>query len=129
MNNRRNTIQRKITLDALKNSKNHPTIEELYADIQKEYPAISKTTVYRNLRTLEEEGIISQVMLPGDITRYEANIVPHHHFKCRHCDSVFDIDIPKADDIKNFLYQKYDFSVEEQYFVFNGLCSNCKEKI
>ena len=36
----------------------HPTIDELYDEILKENPSVSLATVYKNLNTLKDEGLV-----------------------------------------------------------------------
>ena len=57
----RSTVQRQIILDTLRKLSKHPTIDEIYVEIHNEHPSISKTTVYRNLRQLADNGAIRQV--------------------------------------------------------------------
>jgi Fur family peroxide stress response transcriptional regulator len=75
----RNTVQRQIILAGLRRLDTHPTIEEVYAEIKKEHPSISKTTVYRNLRQLAKDDIIRQVLLPDGLERYDKHNTKHHH--------------------------------------------------
>ncbi len=49
-------------------------------------------TVYRNIRTLVEEGWLIPVELPGEPARYEiSGKAHHHHFHCETCHKVFDL--------------------------------------
>ena len=49
-NNIRLTHQRLKVLEYLSNSKNHPTVEQIYNALKKEVPSLSKTTIYNTLR-------------------------------------------------------------------------------
>ena len=62
---RRNTIQRAIVLEAVNNLHCHATADELYKEIIKKHPTISKATVYRNLNLLSEMGEIRRLEIPG----------------------------------------------------------------
>ena len=51
-------------------------------------PSLSIATIYRNLRDLQQDGMIQAVALPGDSPRYEsrrAHAHHHHHFQCSKC--------------------------------------------
>jgi Fur family ferric uptake transcriptional regulator len=49
-------------------------------------------TVYRNIKSLLEEGWLNEVELPGEPSRYEiAGKGHHHHFHCLDCKRVFDV--------------------------------------
>jgi len=49
---RRNTQQRKIIYEILKNTDIHPTADWIYSEVRKLIPNISLGTVYRNLKVL-----------------------------------------------------------------------------
>lgn len=46
MTNSRNTIQRQLVLSAVRQLQNHPTADEVYQEVQKNCPTISRATVY-----------------------------------------------------------------------------------
>jgi Fe2+ or Zn2+ uptake regulation protein len=127
MNAQRNTVQRKIILDALMDLNTHPTVDEIYAEIQKEHPAISKATVYRNLRQLAQSKIIRKISLSDGLERYDGHASQHYHFKCKNCGSIFDVDIEYLTDIDEAVRRKYGFQVDEHDVVFKGICPQCRE--
>ena len=53
---RRNTRQRKLVLDAVRQSYNHPTADEIYNAVRAQDDKISRGTVYRNLNLLADAG-------------------------------------------------------------------------
>jgi len=124
----RNTLQRQIILDALTKLKTHPAVEEVYAEIQHDYPSISKTTVYRNLRLLTQNGVIREVSLPDGFERYDSRTDLHYHFKCRNCGRIFDIDMEYLAGINKAVEEKYDFQVDTYDIVFKGVCAECRKK-
>lgn len=117
-----------MILDTVIKLKAHPTIEEVYGEIQKIYPSISKTTVYRNLRQLAQSNLIRQVSLPDGLERYEALIKKHYHFKCKNCASLFDIELEYLASIDDRVQGMYGFQVDEHDLLFSGVCQNCKQK-
>ena len=56
--NRRNTVQRQLVAETILNL-DHPNAEQVYEEIVKNHPHVSKATVYRNLNLLEFIGICS----------------------------------------------------------------------
>jgi len=121
----RNTVQRQIIIDTLKNSNYHPNIEEIYTEIHKMHPSISKATIYRNLRQLTGSGAIRRVSLPDGLERYDGIATPHHHFRCKSCGSVLDVDLEYSEAINDIVRQKHGFQVDEHDIVFMGLCNKC----
>ena len=130
----RNTLQRQIISNAIARCSPHFAIEDLYNVIKEEYPSISKTTVYRNLRLLSKSGLIQQVILHDGLERYERNSPLHYHFKCRVCDEIFDIEYAllfqmNLDKINELVEASYAFTVEQHYILLNGLCNACKDRV
>ena len=62
---RRNTRQRKLVLDAVRQSYNHPTADEIYNAVREQDDKISRGTVYRNLNLLADAGEILSIKTPG----------------------------------------------------------------
>ena len=107
---------------------NHSTIEELHAEIQKDHPAISKSTVYRNLRQLAKDGEIREVSLLDGLERYDTYTGQHYHFKCKNCSHIFDVDMEYLAGINDTVQGKYGFHVDEHDVVFSGICDKCVKK-
>ena len=122
---KRNTVQRQIVLEALQKLNTHPAIEGIYAEIRKEHPAISKTTVYRNLRKLADCGIIRQISLPDGLERYDKCAGQHYHFRCKDCGHIFDVDIEHFAGVNDIVREKYGFQVDGHEVVFTGVCLKC----
>jgi len=121
----RNTVQRQIILEALNKFNTHPTVDELYSEIQKSHPSISKTTVYRNLRQLAQGGHIGRVALPDDVERYDKRTDQHYHFQCKSCGGLLDVDINYLDGINEKVHKKHGFQVDGHDIVFMGVCPQC----
>lgn len=90
---KRNTIQRSLVLEAVNKLHCHATADEVYEEIIKEHPTISKATVYRNLNLLSEMGEIRRLQIPGSADRYDHISRNHCHVKCKVCGRVFDVDM------------------------------------
>jgi len=106
--------------------KTHTTIDDVYVEIHKAHPSISKTTVYRNLRQLAVEGIIRHVSLPDGFERYDIRTDQHYHFKCKNCGIILDVDIEYLDGINDSVQGKYGVQVDEHDVVFSGVCKKCR---
>ena len=127
MNLKRNTVQRQIILEALKKFDAHPTVEEVYSEVHKNHPTISKATVYRNLYQLSEDGKIRQISLPDDLNRFDKRTDPHYHFKCKNCGGILDVDVEYLAGINEAVQRKYGVKVDEHEVVFRGVCAKCGE--
>ena len=126
----RKTVQKQIILDTLQSINTHPSVDELYAEIQKSHPSISKATVYRNMRQLAEKNVVLQIAVANDVVRYDGCTAFHHHFICNDCRRVFDIYIDHADDSKQLgtiIQSKYRYKVDRCMTSFMGTCLECIE--
>lgn len=57
-------------------------------------PTISMATVYNCLETLVTCGLVKQVNIEREPTRYCPNLAPHAHFHCRETGRVYDVPVP-----------------------------------
>ena len=90
---------------------------------RKEVPQLGIATVYRNVRRLLDEGWLRTVELPGTPDRYErAGKRHHHHFHCRVCDAVFEVEACPG-DFRNL--SPRGFRVEAHELILYGRCARC----
>jgi len=123
---RRNTKQRELILQVLKNNRTHPTADWIYEEVKKQIPAISKGTVYRNLNVLQEEGAITELNLDGNPARYEEKQPVHYHFRCNKCGRVIDLDEPQVKGLDERVARKTGFKIFYHQTEFRGLCKDCQ---
>jgi Fur family transcriptional regulator, ferric uptake regulator len=86
-------------------------------------PRLGIATVYRTLKDLMDKGWLVQVELPGEPPRYEtATKAYHHHFQCRTCGQVYDIEgCPQ--DVEPVVPS--GFLLEGYSLVLYGQCATC----
>jgi Fur family transcriptional regulator, peroxide stress response regulator len=85
------TPQRFAVYENLLGRCDHPTAEEILRDLNDSAPTTSQATVYSSLQALQSVGLVREVLLQEGVCRYDANVMPHHHFRCRHCGAIEDI--------------------------------------
>jgi len=85
------TIQRMAILKCLEESDEHPTADEVYSKLRQDYPTIARATVYNTLDALTKAGTILRLTIDPAACRYDADLEPHMHFRCRVCGRLFDI--------------------------------------
>lgn len=123
---RRETKQREAILRILRSTKSHPTADWIYEAVKKEIPNISKGTVYRNLKILQENGQVSELNLNGTVSRFEAKQENHYHFRCERCGRVFDVNEPVNSEIDARVAKRTGFMVSYHQLEFRGLCKDCR---
>ncbi len=71
------TPQRLAILETLaKLAPQHPTLTQVYNQITRKYPTISFSTLYTNIQTLQQLGLLHTFTHNGE-TRLELNTQPH----------------------------------------------------
>jgi Fur family peroxide stress response transcriptional regulator len=123
---KRHTRQREAIVKLLKGTSAHPTADEIYDEIRKEIPNISKGTVYRNLKVLQEMGQVRELNLDGTKSIFEIAIASHYHFRCEHCGKVLDLDVPIHTELDREIAKQTGLRISYHQLEFRGLCHYCK---
>jgi len=105
----------------------HPTADWIYDEVRKTIPNLSKGTVYRNLKILQEAGEISELNLSGTVSRFEGRQKKHYHFRCGKCGRVFDLDEPVNNELDERVAKRNGFRVLYHQLEFRGLCEDCQQ--
>ena len=116
------TKQKEIILDAVFELNHHPTADEIYLYLKKDYPRLSLATVYRNLNTYAQDGKIRKVSIPGDSERFDFNLSEHEHFYCESCHQVYDVKVNFSEVIDNVS----PFVLSSYKLMLYGTCESCK---
>ena len=122
---RRNTRQRKLVLDAVRQSYNHPTADEIYNAVREQGDKISRGTVYRNLNLLADAGEILSIKTPGG-SRFDRTTEPHAHVICTSCSRVVDVALPFDTELDTEVSELIGWDVTSHYTIFEGLCPDCR---
>ncbi|MGN1265484.1 MAG: Fur family transcriptional regulator [Muribaculaceae bacterium] len=122
----RPSVQRLAVMQYLMNSKTHPTVEEIYADLVKEIPTLSKTTVYNTLDLLVANRAVTQITIEGGKAHYDGFTHIHSHFYCNECGKIFDM--PCDEKHLRTLEPKNGFIIESTQLYYTGICPECRSK-
>ena len=122
----RNTIQRTLVLDAVRQLHNHATAEEIYQSVVKLHPSVSRATVYRNLSRLVDDGEIRRLEIPNEPDRFDHLCHQHYHVKCVKCQRIFDVDMEYLGEIESKIKDSHGFYIVGHDLVFWGICPECK---
>ena len=123
---KRNTIQRALVLEAVNRLKCHATADEIYEDIAKEHPHISRATVYRNLNLLSETGDIRKIETPGGADRFDHQTHDHCHVRCEKCGRFFDVDMEYITGLEKGIRDSHGFAFTGYDILFRGICPDCQ---
>lgn len=124
---KRNTMQRQIVLHIVKELQNHPTADQVYDKAVAQYPNISRTTVYRNLKQLVEEGEIGKIEIPSGADRFDHAQEHHYHIRCEGCNKLFDVEMAYLDGLEFAVGKNQGFQITGHTILFRGLCPQCQK--
>ncbi|HYP06222.1 MAG TPA: transcriptional repressor [Bryobacteraceae bacterium] len=123
------THQRQVIFETLTAMHGHPSPEAVYDLVKERIPSISLATVYKNLKTFEEHGLVQEVSPHHGSARFETNSAPHHHLVCLRCKAI--VDVP-ADDIGPVRLRKRapaGFRIQRYSVEMHGLCGDCAQQV
>jgi len=116
------TPQRIEILKFLDLNRTHPTVDEVYSKLKEKNPALSKTTVYNSVDILKSHGLIQSLTISSSEQRYDYNNEMHHHFLCKKCGCIIDINV-ECPNLGRMLHCGHQ--VDEVHGYFKGICKKC----
>ena len=122
----RMTSQREIILKELQDSHQHLTADELYERVKKIMPRISLATVYRNLETLSEAGMIGKLEISGRQKRFDFHVHPHDHIYCLECHRVDNIEFDRNLVNPAAVASDKGYRITGYRVEFKGICATCR---
>ncbi|MFN7160559.1 MAG: Fur family transcriptional regulator [Candidatus Gracilibacteria bacterium] len=126
----RMTKTRESILKILSHHKEPISVPEILECLSHEDINVNKTTAYRELDFLLEQGFIQELDFGDRKKRYELSERDHHHHLiCENCTSVQDIaldeDLKKEEEI---IKKSTGFQVKRHALEFFGLCEKCRKE-
>jgi Fur family transcriptional regulator, peroxide stress response regulator len=121
---KRLTRPRRLILDLVRSTDAHPSAALVYREVRRHLPRVSLATVYRNLRMLAAEGLLSERADAGG-TRFDGNTDPHDHFTCVACGRIYDVP-SAARRVAPRVAFRPGFEVHGQRIEFYGRCDTCR---
>ncbi len=119
------TYVRLNILDYLERNRFHPTAEAIFKSLEKKVPTLSRTSVYNTLNIFKEKGLLNPLFITGSEVHFDRNTAPHHHFFCKKCKKIIDLDI-KCAYFKEGEVEGH--KITELHGYFKGICKDCLKK-
>lgn len=114
----------KLILELVEQSEGHMTAEQLFLELKKKEPKVVLATVYNNLNTLCQEGLIRKMSIEGSPDRYD-KIQKHDHLVCKKCGALLDI---KFEDLTRKLEDQLGEGILSYDLKVYYLCPKCREE-
>lgn len=120
------TSQRRAVLEALGESKGHPSAEDVYLLVKGKNPRVALGTVYQALSVLEEIGVVDSKRWSDSATRYDLNLNPHLDIRCVRCGSVEEVPNVDLGDLEQRIRSNTPYEVTRTSVLVEGLCPRCR---
>lgn len=115
-----------MVLDVVRSTFEHPTAEWIYRAARKRLPRVGLGTVYRNLRTLVDEGLIREVRSADEAVRFDGNTGEHYHIRCVCCGRVSDLPVSVDRLIEEQAQKATNYAIIGHAVEVQGVCPGCQ---
>lgn len=122
------TTQRRAVYEAIQERSDHPTAEQLYREVRRQLPQISRMTVHRILSTFVSLGLVDRTCHPGSAARFDPNLGQHHHLVCLECGRIIDVEDPRLNRLPWPDVNPREFRIQDYHVHFRGRCAGCSQK-
>jgi Fur family ferric uptake transcriptional regulator len=123
------TDQRLSILEALHEGRAHVTAQEVFESVSEKFPEIGFATVYRFLRTLNENGFVTEVRMGGLPARYELTPKSHHdHLTCVTCGKICEFENSHIEELQEKVAKQFGFRLTSHVLELYGICSDCQKR-
>lgn len=127
----RATKTRCLLLELLAATNAHPTAEDLLEKLRVRGVSAGVATVYQNLSTLAEHGLLARFIGRDGRARFDGNLSAHHHLICSRCGRIVDVTTDGPIGEVALVSPDCDlaeWSVERPRLEFLGVCPECRQR-
>jgi Fur family peroxide stress response transcriptional regulator len=121
------TPQRLAICKLLLSSKDHPSADQIYQEVKKQYPTISLATVYFTLDLLKDLGLVQELGFSDRSSRYDPNISPHINIICPKCGKIYDYEAANVKKLWSKIVAEMSFTPLLQRLDIYTLCDKCSK--
>jgi Fe2+ or Zn2+ uptake regulation protein len=122
----RATAPRVAVLRVLRDSNDHPRVDQVIERVQHAGVQISTQGAYDVCQALYRNGLARRIELPGAPARYEARAGDnHHHLVCCACHAAIDVDCAVGEAPCLQPADPHGFHVHEADVTYWGVCPTC----
>lgn len=111
-------------LEIIRTADSHMSAEQIFLALKQTYPSVVLATVYNNLSSLHQQGLIRKISWEGCPDRYDRT-ARHDHLVCRRCGDLADLALP---DLTDQLVRQVGQPIEGYDLKVAYLCPRCQEE-
>jgi Fur family iron response transcriptional regulator len=112
------SAQRVAVADYVLYTTDHPSADQVWAEVKRSFPMLSRATVYNTLNLFTEKGLLRELVLAEGKVVFDPKLDPHHHFLDEESGEI--VDVPwSALDVRR-VHNLNGFDVREYQVVMRG---------
>lgn len=114
------------------NKDKHFTIDQIVEALSNAEPRPGKSTVYRQIARLWEDGVIRRFEAAGTdsfVYQYAVGVNCEHHFhlKCASCGMLIHMECDKLAEVREHIRRDHGFLIGGSSVIY-GVCADCAAK-
>jgi len=124
----RKSRQKQAIVEEIFSRHEHFDAEELLVRLQQSQQdqKVSRPTVYRALKELEEAGLLRKMTLNGRaVYEHDYGYPQHDHLHCERCDKLIEFQSPQLKDLREAVAREHRFRVTGHRLIISGICADC----
>jgi Fur family iron response transcriptional regulator len=112
------SAQRVAVADYVLYTSDHPSADQVWAQVKRSFPMLSRATVYNTLNLFTDKGLLRELVLSEGKVVFDPKLDPHHHFLDEETGEI--VDVPwSALDVRR-VHNLSGFEVREYQVVMRG---------
>ena len=120
---------RRLLLEALFAADGPMSADQIAKGVVGRVPESDLTSVYRNLETLEELGVVRHMHLGHGPGLYALAGSGREYLVCERCDAVRTVDRGEVDGVRRAVMKATGFAARFDHFPIFGLCPDCQAEV
>jgi Fe2+ or Zn2+ uptake regulation protein len=93
-------------------TEDHPSADEVWANVKRRFPMISRATVYNTLNLFVEKGILARHVIAEGRVVFDPKVERHHHFIDDATGRIHDVpweslDVKRVESLRGFDVREY----------------------
>lgn len=125
-NGGRRTMSRQAVIQVVVDCHGHITADAIAQEVQKDFPSVDLSTVYRTLETLRDLQVVDRVYFPDGSTVFHLRDHQHHHLCCEKCGKVIELPMDALEHLEELLLTRFGFELHQRPVGLFGLCRSCR---
>jgi Fur family transcriptional regulator, ferric uptake regulator len=117
---------RRVVIGTLFDAQRPVGAEEIAAGLDGRRPQLDLASVYRNLETLEQLGIVRHLHVGHRPGRYAlTGSGEREYLACERCAELVEVDSRELDDARSEIRERFGYEVRFTHFPIVGTCPDC----